>query len=196
MVGIEVSAGHTATPQSGLQPLVTNAAKTWNGIFQKASVDLWGVILATGQRKVVCHWSSRCLLAARKPVAITQLTETVSCMALSGCIIGKQERTCAMTKHVMETVTFKLIDNVRREDFVQAANAMSGWILNQPGFLSRRLSIAEDGTWIEQVEWASMHDATAAAAAIGAAQDNMPFMKCIDGASVQMRHSELEVAVN
>ena len=101
-----------------------------------------------------------------------------------------------MTKHVMETVTFKLIDTVSREDFARAADAMSGWILNQPGFVSRRLSIAEDGTWIEQVEWASMHDAKAAAAAIGAAEDNMLFLKCIDGPSVQMRHSELEVTVN
>lgn len=101
-----------------------------------------------------------------------------------------------MTRHVMETVTFKLIDNVSREDFAQAAEAMSGWILNQPGFVSRRLSIAGDGTWVEQVEWASMDDAKAAAAAIGKAQGNMPFLKCIDGASVQMRHSELEVAVN
>ncbi len=101
-----------------------------------------------------------------------------------------------MSKHVMETVTFKLIDGVSREDFAQAANAMSDWILNQPGFVSRRLSIGADGTWVEQVEWASMHDAKEAAAAIGGAQDNLPFLKCIDGASVQMRHSELEVAVN
>ncbi|MCC5966573.1 MAG: hypothetical protein JJU24_10570 [Natronohydrobacter sp.] len=101
-----------------------------------------------------------------------------------------------MTKHVMETVTFKLIDRVSREDFAQAAIAMTDWILAQPGFVSRRLSIAWDGTWVEQVEWASMRDAKAAAAAIGAAHDNMPFLKCIDGASVQMRHSELEVAVN
>lgn len=101
-----------------------------------------------------------------------------------------------MTKHVMETVTFRLIDSVSREDFAQAAIAMTDWILTQPGFVNRRLSIAGDGTWVEQVEWASMHDAKAAAAAIGKAQGNMPFLKCIDGPSVQIRHSELEVAVN
>lgn len=101
-----------------------------------------------------------------------------------------------MTKHVMETVTFRLIDGVSHEDFAQAAHVMTDWIMTQPGFVSRRLSVAGDGTWVEQVEWASMHDAKAAAATIGKAEGNVPFLKCIDGPSVQMRHSELEIAVN
>lgn len=101
-----------------------------------------------------------------------------------------------MSKHVMETVTFRLKAGVSRQHFAQAAHKMTGWIESQPGFVRRRLSVAKDGTWVEQVEWASMDAAKAAAAAIGKAAVNAPFLKCIDGASVQMRHSDLEVAVN
>ena len=101
-----------------------------------------------------------------------------------------------MSKHVMETVTFRLTSGISRAHFAQAAQEMTGWITTRPGFVARRLSVADDGIWVEQVEWASMDDAKAAAAAIGEAQGNVPFLKFIDGASVQMRHSELEVAVN
>lgn len=101
-----------------------------------------------------------------------------------------------MGKHVMETVTFNLSEGTRREAFAAAVRRMSGWLAAQPGFVARRLSMAADGTWVEQVEWADMEAARAAAAAIGTAPDNAEFLKAIDGSSAQMRHSELEVAVN
>ena len=101
-----------------------------------------------------------------------------------------------MTKHVMETVTFRLEDGADRQDFGAAARAMTDWLAEQPGFVARRLSVAEDGTWVDQVEWASMDDAKAAAAGIGKEPGNAPFLKAIDGPSAQMRHSELVVAVN
>lgn len=101
-----------------------------------------------------------------------------------------------MTKHVMETVTFKLNDGVSRDAFAAAARAMTDWVSAQPGFVRRRLSVSEDGTWVEQIEWASMAEAKAAATGIGEAPGNAPFLKAIDGPSAQMRHSEIDVAVN
>ncbi|MEM7488046.1 MAG: hypothetical protein AAF390_02870, partial [Pseudomonadota bacterium] len=82
------------------------------------------------------------------------------------------------------------------ETFAEAARDMSEWITAQPGFIARRLSVAEDGTWIEQVEWADMAAAKAAAAAIGDAPGNAGFLRAIDGPSVEMRHSELRIAIN
>ena len=96
----------------------------------------------------------------------------------------------------METVTFTLNEGVDRAAFADAARAMTGWLGAQPGFVARRLSVAEDGTWVEQVQWADMASAKAAAAAIGKEPGNADFLKAIDGPSVRMRHSELEVAVN
>ena len=110
--------------------------------------------------------------------------------------VRTMERTEPMAKHVMETVTFKLNDGVDRGDFAAAARRMSDWITAQPGFVARRLSVAEDGTWVEQVEWADMASAKAAASAIGTEPANADFLRAIDGPSARMRHSDLEVSVN
>ncbi|OCW57688.1 antibiotic biosynthesis monooxygenase family protein [Hoeflea olei] len=100
-----------------------------------------------------------------------------------------------MSKNVIETVTFTLNDGVSREDFVAAAMAMSAWVKERPGFLARRLSCTEDGTWIEHVQWADMNAAKAAAAEIGKAPGNAGFLAAINGPTVQLMHSELEVAI-
>ena len=67
-----------------------------------------------------------------------------------------------MSKPIIEFVTFTLNDGVSREDFAAAARSMSAWVSSQPGFVRRRLSCTEDGTWLEHIEWASMADAKAA----------------------------------
>ena len=101
-----------------------------------------------------------------------------------------------MSKNVIETVTFKLNDGVSREDFIAAAKEMSPWVESRPGFLHRRLSCTEDGTWVEQIEWADMDAAKAAAAAAPSALENAGFMSAINGPTVQLMHSELEVVIN
>lgn len=101
-----------------------------------------------------------------------------------------------MTKHVMETVMFKLKAGVAREEFTAAAEQLNDFVKAQPGFVSRRLSCTQDGEWIEQIEWSDIASAKAAAAAIGTVESNRPFLSAIDGPTVQMRHSELEVSVN
>jgi hypothetical protein len=101
-----------------------------------------------------------------------------------------------MAKHVMETVTFKLKAGVTREDFAEAAGQMNAFVTAQPGFVSRKLSCAQDGEWIEQIEWSDMASAKNAAAAIGTVDGNRRFLSAIDGPTVNMRHSELEVSVN
>lgn len=100
-----------------------------------------------------------------------------------------------MPKHVMETVMFKLNKGVAREAFGEAAEAMNAFVGAQSGFIARRLSCADDGTWIEQIEWSDMASAKVAASAIGSVEANRPFLSAIDGATVQMRHSVLEVSL-
>ena len=101
-----------------------------------------------------------------------------------------------MTDHVMETVTFKLNADGDRAAFADAARAMNAYVEGCPGFIARRLSCTAEGLWIEQIEWASMDDARAAAAGIGDAPVNAPFLQAIDGPSATVMHSQLMVAVN
>lgn len=100
-----------------------------------------------------------------------------------------------MTKHVIETVTFKLEQGVSKEDFLQTVPCSTDFATAQPGFIARRLSCAEDGTWIEHIEWECMADAKRAAAIIGQTESVKPFLKCIDGPSAKLIHSELETSL-
>ncbi len=101
-----------------------------------------------------------------------------------------------MSKRVMETVVFKLKQGVTIAEFAEAAGRMSGFVVAQSGFVSRRLSCTGDGEWIDQIEWSDMASARNAAAAIGTVEGNRPFLAAIDGPSVQMRHSELILSIN
>ena len=101
-----------------------------------------------------------------------------------------------MAKRVIETVVFKLNDGVSRTDFVAAAQAVNSFVAAQPGFIARRLSCGADGEWVDHVEWADMSAAQAAADNISQVEDNRPFLAAIDGRSVIVRHTELEVSVS
>lgn len=101
-----------------------------------------------------------------------------------------------MSKNVIETVTFKLNDGVSRDDFIVVAKGINSWVETRPGFMLRRLSCSEDGTWIDHIQWNDMESAKAAAAEIGNAPENADFLSAINGQTVQFVHSELEVVVN
>ena len=101
-----------------------------------------------------------------------------------------------MAKHVIETVTFRLEDGVSKEAFLDAARSSVCFVRLRPGFIARRLSCAEHGTWVEHIEWASMEDAKSAAAAFARAESVKPFLQCINGPSVRLIHSELEISMN
>ncbi len=93
-----------------------------------------------------------------------------------------------MGAHVLECVIFELAPGAERHGFVAAADAVTGWASSQPGFVARELYEVGDGRWIDTVRWATIDDATAAAAAIGTSSDVGEFMSMIDGPSVQMMH--------
>ena len=101
-----------------------------------------------------------------------------------------------MSKNVIETVTFKLNEGVSRDEFIASAKGMNAWVEARDGFMHRRLSCTADGTWIEHIQWADMDAAKAAAAEIGKAPGNANFLSAINGPTVQLIHSELEVAIN
>lgn len=101
-----------------------------------------------------------------------------------------------MNKHVIETVTFRINADVSREAFKQAAEAINRFVTARPGFVARRLSCAEDGLWIEHIEWADKQSALDAAAALGQDQVSHAFLSAIDGPTVRMHHAELQVSIN
>ena len=98
-----------------------------------------------------------------------------------------------MPNPIIETVLFRLEDSVSREDFMATVPGSTAFMEDAPGWVARRLSCGKDGQWIEHVEWESMDAAKAAAARIGSDDRTAAFVKCINGPSVQMHHTELLV---
>lgn len=92
---------------------------------------------------------------------------------------------------VLEVVTFRLVAGPTHDQFLAAARATEAPLRRQPGFLARRLTLAEDGTWTDLVAWASLPQAQAAATAMMAEPAFQPFMAMIDRDSIQMRHDRI-----
>lgn len=101
-----------------------------------------------------------------------------------------------MTKHTIETVTFKLNEGVSRQAFVESAQAINAFVGKREGFVSRRLSCSDDGLWIEHIEWKTLAAAKSAAAEIGSDPTLTACMTAIDGPSVKMHHTTLEISVD
>ncbi len=103
-----------------------------------------------------------------------------------------------MTTHtptpVAEIVTFRLVPGTAEAPFLAAAAAAQAWLTSAPGFLSRRLSRGEDGTWTDHVAWASRTDALAAADAFPSDPRTEAFLRCIDMKSLAMRHDRLALS--
>ena len=92
---------------------------------------------------------------------------------------------------VLELAVFKLNDGVTREQFLATNDAVSRWISEQPGFISRDLSHdAEGDRWIDIVWWETMEQAAAAAERAMTSESCAPMFASIDMQSLLMVHGE------
>ena len=100
-----------------------------------------------------------------------------------------------MANHVIEVVLFKLAKGVSDEEFLRTAPASSEFVRRQKGFVARRLSKGDDGTWLEHIEWESLEDAVAASEKFMKEEGLKPMMQAIDGQGAKMGHNQLLVSV-
>ena len=92
---------------------------------------------------------------------------------------------------VLELVVFTLNEGVSREQFLSTNDAVSRWISEQPGFISRELSYDADGDrWIDVIWWRTMEDAHAAAELAMTSDSCSPMFARIDLESALMVHGE------
>lgn len=62
----------------------------------------------------------------------------------------------------IEVVIFRLQPTVNRTDFLQAVEETTALLKTQDGFLSRTVSQAESGEWLDILSWESIEAAKAA----------------------------------
>ena len=106
-------------------------------------------------------------------------------------ITRKGDAVPSSTDKVLELVVFRLNDGVVREQFLGTVEAVSAWLAEQPGFISRDLSYdGEGGRWIDIVWWSTMEDARAAGELAMTSESCAPMFALIDTDSVRMVHAE------
>lgn len=96
-----------------------------------------------------------------------------------------------MTSKVIEVVRFRTNDGVSESAFAKSAETVNEFLKKCPGFVARRLSRADDGEWIDHVEWETMDAAKQASDAFMKRSDLAEFVTAIDEGSVVMRHNAL-----
>jgi hypothetical protein len=90
---------------------------------------------------------------------------------------------------VLELVVYQLHEGVSREQFLGTNDAVSSWISNQPGFISRELVYdAEGDRWVDVIWWETLEQAQAASERSMTSASCSPMFALIDMESALMLH--------
>ncbi len=90
---------------------------------------------------------------------------------------------------VLELVVYQLHKGVSREQFLGTNHAVSSWIRQQPGFLSRELVYdAEGDGWVDVIWWETLEQAQAASQRSMTSESCAPMFALIDMESALMLH--------
>lgn len=95
-----------------------------------------------------------------------------------------------------EIVTFEIFDTISKEDFVQAATEANAALQEFNGFLSRTLTVDDDGKqWMDYVVWADRDSALYAGKEVVKDPRFGNFLRSIVETSIDMKHSTVQLRV-
>jgi hypothetical protein len=90
---------------------------------------------------------------------------------------------------VLELVVYQLHEGVSREQFLDTNDAVSSWIRQQPGFISRELvHDAEGDRWVDVIWWETLEQAQAASERSMTSESCSPMFALINMDSALMLH--------
>jgi hypothetical protein len=90
---------------------------------------------------------------------------------------------------VLELVVYQLHEGISYEQFLGTNDAVSSWIRQQPGFLSRELVYdAEGNRWVDVIWWQTLEQAQAASQRSMTSESCAPMFALIDMESALMLH--------
>ena len=98
------------------------------------------------------------------------------------------QREMTTNTQTIELVLFKIQGNHTDEEIIQAASKLNEFVKKQPGFISRTLSKAEDGTWKDLVLWTDLESAQKAGEKVMSESCAVDFMGMIDESTMQFLH--------
>jgi len=80
----------------------------------------------------------------------------------------------------IEVTTFKLNQRLTIEDFLVANTDVDAWLLQQPGFVFRRIAQRDDGVVVDVLVWNSVAEGEDGAARLMVELANSPVHAAID----------------
>ncbi len=98
---------------------------------------------------------------------------------------------------VIEIVRYRLKSGTTTEQAVAAWEKSQSFAKAQTGFLGRRIAVTEEGDWVDEVEWASMEDATTAGKAFNPANypELLDLVAVLDTTSMTMTHYTVQASL-
>ena len=91
----------------------------------------------------------------------------------------------------LELSTYRAADGVTEDEMREVSASLTPLLEGLPGFVSRQVSIAEDGTWTDAVVWTSLDAALPAAEAFAAFPEGATFFEMVDPDAVTLQHSTI-----
>jgi hypothetical protein len=92
------------------------------------------------------------------------------------------------TPGTVEVVLYRSRPGVTDQQLVEASDALQTDLEAFPGYIRRRLMKTGDGLWVDTVDWRSLKQAEAAAAAIMERPSAARFMALVEESTIQMLH--------
>jgi heme-degrading monooxygenase HmoA len=101
-----------------------------------------------------------------------------------------------MSKPVIETVNFQLVENTPEDVFLTAAQQSSEFLRTCPGFQARQVSRgAQSDLWLDLVFWENMGFAVDAALRFNTSPHTVSFNNLLKEGTVSMAHFEVKARV-
>jgi len=88
------------------------------------------------------------------------------------------------TSEAVEITTFRLADGLDVAGFIEANRDIDAWLLQQPGFVSRRICQREDGLVVDMLVWTSPEVGRKAASGVVTEMAHSPVHEAIDQSTV------------
>ena len=91
---------------------------------------------------------------------------------------------------ITEFIRYKLLEDVKTDDFLKAAEKMIPELKTQKGLINWQLCKGENGNWIEILHWKSLDEAKAAAKTVLKLSSIQAFIKFIDEPTTKSTYFE------
>ena len=87
-----------------------------------------------------------------------------------------------------EVVLFRTKNDVSHEEALKKLNSLTQILQSFSGFLERKLSVSDDGLWMDYVTWRSKEEALATAKEVMQNPNAVEVFAIIEESSLQMYH--------